>query len=897
MSRQTDEIHPTDNARPSRRAVIGGAGAVTAAALLSAGPASASPAAGAPAAGPARRSPAAPLEDLAPGFRARPGLAGLPDLRFRGRPTVDIREYGVDGSGSGSGGAAFSAAAAELGRGGGGVIRVPAGRYRFDVPADGSPAWTLPRRGVWVVGDGEASVIEFVLPSLAGSAATGPTAGSFTGWLLEEPEEVVLRDLSLSWTPFRLMRNTTPTYTLNATGGSGLYLLGLHLDQGQPGLWLPTGTNKWVVDCTVRNTSSDAIHFESGDHSTAAYNTVENATDDGIANFANTSVTPDTTATTDVVFVGNTVLGTAWGRGLTFGGTRQTMTDNWVESQVEAAIYTDVGLFAGAPPAALRDASALANTCVRTNLAQRADNQFYGFGTGGYQGAICLRDEVDGVTLADNRLLGSRVHGVTFGIEDYRPFSGTDVVLSGNTVERAARDGVRFLGTATASGVTGVRNTLLATGGPSVSVEGHLTGVRTSANRVSTAPRVTGSASGDLGGFTVVDTPAAYADVFAAASDAPDETAWARPPAPPDGSGPVVDVRSTGARGDGHHDDTAAFRRAVASLPRTGGTLHVPAGRYLLSPAAGGDTQPWTRIRHHLLVDGVENLTVRGTGGAVLVFADPDAAGLRVQGCSRVAVRGLAFRCAADRPLRRNRALLDLVASEGCTVTDLTLTASSGPGLLVDSCRSVLVRRVTVRDAGSYGIQLAASRQVVVRDCSTSASRDSGISVDWHGSISREPQFVAVRDNDVAATLEGPGIGVTGGDHVSVTGNTVVRSALAGVHLYSRSSNFPHRSVAVTDNRLVQTNSGSAVYTPGAISVHSIQQGRTSASVTVTGNTVLGTPHAGLWVGGLTPIGTVYSHLAALTTRGNRYLGTRGEAVSIDAAQRAQIDALSLGDT
>ena len=46
----------------------------------------------------------------------------------------------------------------------------------------------------------------------------------------------------------------------------------------------------------------------------------------------------------------------------------------------------------------------------------------------------------------------------------------------------------------------------------------------------------------------------------------------------------VVDVRAFGAVGDGMHDDTAAFNAAIKSLPEDGGTVTVPAGRYLIDP-------------------------------------------------------------------------------------------------------------------------------------------------------------------------------------------------------------------------------------------------------------------------------------------------------------------------
>ncbi len=49
------------------------------------------------------------------------------------------------------------------------------------------------------------------------------------------------------------------------------------------------------------------------------------------------------------------------------------------------------------------------------------------------------------------------------------------------------------------------------------------------------------------------------------------------------GSPRVLDVRALGARGDEETDDTRAFQRGLAQLARDGGTLFVPAGRYRIT--------------------------------------------------------------------------------------------------------------------------------------------------------------------------------------------------------------------------------------------------------------------------------------------------------------------------
>ena len=56
-----------------------------------------------------------------------------------------------------------------------------------------------------------------------------------------------------------------------------------------------------------------------------------------------------------------------------------------------------------------------------------------------------------------------------------------------------------------------------------------------------------------------------------------------RPPEQPLRRAPEIDVRSFGARGDGQSDDTAAINRAFAALPADGGSVHFPAGEYVVS--------------------------------------------------------------------------------------------------------------------------------------------------------------------------------------------------------------------------------------------------------------------------------------------------------------------------
>lgn len=71
---------------------------------------------------------------------------------------------------------------------------------------------------------------------------------------------------------------------------------------------------------------------------------------------------------------------------------------------------------------------------------------------------------------------------------------------------------------------------------------------------------------------------------------------WSATPSVSIGS-KTVNVRNAGARGDGSHDDTAAFQAAINSLPSSGGTVTVPAGRYMINALTSIKMRSHTRLK------------------------------------------------------------------------------------------------------------------------------------------------------------------------------------------------------------------------------------------------------------------------------------------------------------
>jgi hypothetical protein len=59
----------------------------------------------------------------------------------------------------------------------------------------------------------------------------------------------------------------------------------------------------------------------------------------------------------------------------------------------------------------------------------------------------------------------------------------------------------------------------------------------------------------------------------------------------------TINVRNAGARGDGVHNDTAAFQAAINALPSSGGTITVPAGNYMIDALKSINMRSHTRIK------------------------------------------------------------------------------------------------------------------------------------------------------------------------------------------------------------------------------------------------------------------------------------------------------------
>ena len=455
------------------------------------------------------------IPNLPDSFYQRPGLSAMPRIDYASMQVANVRDHGAHGDGVTADNAAFDAAVDALGAQGG-VVYVPPGRYLFT--GTGKPNfWSRTLNNIHIVGEGEKSVIVFQHPGLS-----DPAYSFVTGWGFPNATNMSVRALSLTWTPYCLMRDSNGLYAISMGSAQGAQFIGVLLDQGQPGLWCNQGSGYWVVDCVVRNIAADAIHFDSISESTAAYNYVEHVYDDGVANVTNTFTAPDPATLTNVHFLSNTVVTVPWGRGVTLGGKGQVTENNWVEATNSAGIFSTVGIFGGSPSGTLYDSLVRDNTVVRGNLAQRDDNAFYKFGTGGYDGALAVMDQLQGITIDSNHLYGSETNAITLGIDGWFVAKASDITIKDNDIQGTTAAGVHMVAGGTVDGIAITGNSILDTAGASIQVDGTFTDTSSGGNHVSIAPAVTGSVSGDFSGFTVVGTPPRYHDIYQPFRTSPD---------------------------------------------------------------------------------------------------------------------------------------------------------------------------------------------------------------------------------------------------------------------------------------------------------------------------------------------------------------------------------------
>ncbi|MDQ2798493.1 MAG: right-handed parallel beta-helix repeat-containing protein [Armatimonadota bacterium] len=347
----------------------------------------------------------------------------------------------------------------------------------------------------------------------------------------------------------------------------------------------------------------------------------------------------------------------------------------------------------------------------------------------------------------------------------------------------------------------------------------------------------------------------------------------------------VLDITAApyNAKGDGASDNTSAINQALAdaaaAIPKK--SVYAPLGTFAHSG---------------VLRDG--GVIFFGSGaGTVFQATNPAEGAVALSGA-----RGAVQRCTLVSPVAKDRlSTSDSAAISVNGATDFTISnvnigaegiqgAASAGILCADrpSSHGTLTHN-RVSNTLADGIHLTAgARDMVVSGNTLVNVGDDMIAVVSYLKDGAEVTHVKITENHCVSQTNGRGISVVGGDDVTIDGNTIESSDVAGIYLASEDSynTYGPSNVQVIGNTIRNANQKHAVthggiYVFGRVAtVDGVHTAYLAKNVTISGNTLLNTYYMGIRIGG---------HAKTIRITGNRIVGTTAEGIAVsDTGDRSE---------
>ena len=286
-----------------------------------------------------------------------------------------------------------------------------------------------------------------------------------------------------------------------------------------------------------------------------------------------------------------------------------------------------------------------------------------------------------------------------------------------------------------------------------------------------------------------------------------------------------VDVRDRGARGDGKHDDTAAFQAAIDALPASGGTVHVAAGSYPIDALKSVrlrsrmhlELAPGARLvaipngsRKYFVVFASEVQDVEVSGGEIVGERNHHEGdegewghGIQVRGAARVTVRDMRVSdCWGDGVYIGGAGARQSVLSDDVVISKVASIGNRRQGLSICQSRNVRVHDCEFSNtAGTnpqYGIDIEPNRphgayNVHIENCLVCDNRGGGIQV------YKRVAGVTIKDCTIDRN-HGAGIYAAAARDGIIVGNRIRDNGLAGVALRQESRDFEVRGNRFDNN-------------------------------------------------------------------------------------------------
>lgn len=278
-------------------------------------------------------------------------------------------------------------------------------------------------------------------------------------------------------------------------------------------------------------------------------------------------------------------------------------------------------------------------------------------------------------------------------------------------------------------------------------------------------------------------------------------------------------VRDYGAVGNGSHDDTAAFQRAIDSLPSEGGTVKVPAGTYLIDPVKRVSLRSRMHLRlangavlktkanaaersYVLMLNNISDVEI--SGGEILGDRDRHKSsagewghGIMIRGCSRVTIRDILVRkcwgdgisIAATTKTAKNPG----VGSTDIAVANVASVHNRRAGMSIGRATNVRVYDSTFSNTSGAtpgcGINIETDNQnhgaseIHIENCTLRFNQGNGIQV------YKRSKMVTIKKNLIAKN-HGYGVLVMGASQGYMALNDIRNNGLIGVGIRAQCSDY-----------------------------------------------------------------------------------------------------------
>ncbi len=297
----------------------------------------------------------------------------------------------------------------------------------------------------------------------------------------------------------------------------------------------------------------------------------------------------------------------------------------------------------------------------------------------------------------------------------------------------------------------------------------------------------------------------------------------------------VVNVKDTGAKGDGIANDTVAIQAAIDRVAPTGGTVLVPNGVYMVDG-----------IRYLRLKSNITFKMDKGTLLKVIPNSSNSYSTLRLQDVSNVNIIGGTLQGERDQ--------------------HTGTTGEWGMGVDIRNSKNIVIEDVTSRDMWGDGFYVtgAASANIVACNVTADNNRRQGMSItSVDGAVIKNSVF-----KNTNGTLPSAGIDIEPNPNDRINNVQILNSVFnnnAGAGILSTFYNSTDHVGAITTNLVIANNS---VYNNGTVGKYSAGiQLSSQISPKVMNNIVVNSTHDGI---SLTH-GTTGSLLSGNTVIGSGY--------------------------